>query len=328
LQIENGEIKLIKINFPERVAAVDVKELDNDGYSEVIGFDTHWEFYKGISHAGTPDVEIVARWRDGAYSIASNEFPQFYDDKISEIEANLDNPDDEESYFSNLLSLLLNHIIKGEKEKGFTEFKKYANSYEFKTPKLKAEISRIKKDLDKWIKEEGVNELLGKSNKTADWQIYKNNKYGFEIKYPKGFSLLESDTSKIYQPYNNKVVEINKILCCKGGGFDDGMSVSIFYSKDENKYPVINNLLSEERKISSKESFSVEKYTYGDFEGIKKVSKTKEKPEVYKEEHLKLFLKTNIGFYEFLWDSMDPQNKGFTFDNYFIPMLSTFKFIK
>ena len=158
---------------------------------------------------------------------------------------------------------------------------------------------------------------------TSDWKTYRNEEYGFEFKYPKDFELNDSESDELYKPHNSKlIVWVSKMLCCKIS-FDDGMSMEISYSADKSKYPNMDNLLEDEKKGVSEETHSIEKYSYKNFEGIKTIAIY---PKIYKAEYIDLFLKTDDGFYSFSWYVSDPEDRGFTYTNYFIPMLSTFKF--
>ncbi len=152
-------------------------------------------------------------------------------------------------------------------------------------------------------------------DKTADWQTYTNSKEGFEIKYPQDFKINELQDAP-------QVVNFNKIVCCQFS-FDDGMDLQINYIPNTvGGYPDMNDVLNDKKLSLSQETFSIQKYNYGSFEGVKAVSIG---TEVVKEEHLSLYLKTDNGFYSFTWSSLDPKIKGFSYINYFLPMLSTFK---
>ena len=158
---------------------------------------------------------------------------------------------------------------------------------------------------------------------TSDWKTYRNEEYGFEFKYPEDFELDDYKSDKLYRSYEGKlIVELSKMICCDFS-FEEGIDIKIFYSADESKNPDMDKLLEDERKGATKETHTIEKYNYKNFEGVKTISID---PMAYKAEYIDLFLKTDDGFYFFSWYVDDPENRGFTYTNYFIPMLSTFKF--
>ena len=158
---------------------------------------------------------------------------------------------------------------------------------------------------------------------TSDWKTYRNEEYGFEMKYPDDFEINDSRSDKLYRSYEGRLIlELSKMLCCDFD-FDNGMDIKVFYSKNKSKYPNLDDLLEIERRGVAEEVFLVEKYSYKNFEGVKTVSIN---PEMSKGEYIDLFLKINDGFYFFSWYAEDLENRGFTYTDYFIPMLSSFKF--
>lgn len=236
LRIKNQKVENIKINFPDKVTPQGLADLKNDSSEEIIGIDTSWDFYSNVCHACSPGVEVIAEWDGNAYQMASDKFPDFYNNKIKGIETELKNPFDEQYYFGDLISLLLNYIVKGEKETGFTEFKKYAESYKFESPKLEAEILRIKKDLDKWIKEEGIDKLLPNENFIFISRAYKNT-YGSD--YDLGYiddSLNNGElfiSKTIINPYDKNTTAI--IIQYKDKGYSHGVLII------DNKKKILSN---------------------------------------------------------------------------------------
>lgn len=162
------------------------------------------------------------------------------------------------------------------------------------------------------------------STDTADWQTYRNEEYGFEVKYPVDWKINEADGEK-YDPTNStQIVGVSKVLCCKIS-FDEGMSLKIFYSSNLEKYPIMQNILTEQRRGYSLENFEVDKYVFLNFEGIKVITKAGSDASYI--EDVQLYQKKGSGFYTVFWDSADPNQKGFTSSTYLEKILSTFKFI-
>ena len=105
----------------------------------------------------------------------------------------------------------------------------------------------------------------------SSWKTYRNEEYGFEFEYPEDFELDDSKSDKLYGQYNSKLIAwVNKILCCDFS-FDDGMIIRISYSSDKSKYPNMDDLFKIEREGMGKETFTVEKYSYKNFEGVKTI---------------------------------------------------------
>jgi len=172
LKIKNKKVEKVRIDYPERwmekwIIPERLIDLDNDGIEEIIALDTRWEFYKDVCHACSPAVDVIFSLKDGVYRISSRKFPNFYEDKIKSLEKILEenlhqkySTSNEAYYFGNLISLLLNYIFKGEKEKGLLEFQKYADKYNFESKTLKEEIENIKTNLNRWISENYIDKLI------------------------------------------------------------------------------------------------------------------------------------------------------------------------
>ncbi len=167
-QIRDQQIQSVEIDFPERVVPRSVSDLNEDGSWEVIGSDTHWEFYENVCHACSPSVSVVAAWEDGKYKIASSDFLDYYNQIIEELEDDLDTMEiegQEEYYFGDLISLLLNYLVKGDSDKGIEEFKNYAEVFNSSDASFsnKEKINEIKNNLEEWANEEEINSILEKS---------------------------------------------------------------------------------------------------------------------------------------------------------------------
>jgi hypothetical protein len=99
-------------------------DLDRDGSLEIIAIETRWETYEHLPHPVAPSVEEIFAWSNGSYRRASKAYPDYYQQKISQIEslmAQIENPYD---YLGNSIKLLLNYDRMGQVERGWGEFER------------------------------------------------------------------------------------------------------------------------------------------------------------------------------------------------------------
>ncbi|MFH0931381.1 MAG: hypothetical protein V1890_05545, partial [Candidatus Zixiibacteriota bacterium] len=123
--------------------------------------DAEWEVnrYMDLSHACSPSVDLVYTWKKDRYQEASIEFPFYYEGKIKEIENEIKEMSAEEQgsdyYIGKVISIFLNYIKKGEKEKGWEVFKNYMAEENFKGKAFKNMAKEIVKDLQRRYFESG-----------------------------------------------------------------------------------------------------------------------------------------------------------------------------
>jgi membrane-bound inhibitor of C-type lysozyme len=153
----------------------------------------------------------------------------------------------------------------------------------------------------------------------AAWKKYQNQTHNFELLYPTDWQVRENDGEQ-YEPVNgNKLVELSNTICCQFS-FDEGLDFKIFYSDGFTKYPDLKNIVSEKQKIYPVKNYSVKSYKVANFEGV--LSSVK----IGGAEYAELYLKDTAGFYTVLWNTMDPNKKGFTAANYLEKIISSFEF--
>jgi len=172
---------------------------------------------------------------------------------------------------------------------------------------------------------------------TKNWETYKNDQYGFEMKYPPGFNLTdESKSSEQVTPLPPRdlkgkiVASLAKVQCCQFD-FEEGMELDIFFFDDVSRYSdSVESAYKSRVSLPGDPTFyytDVDRYYYRNFEGVKGENLIKkDSDKSNRGDDLDLFLKTKKGFYYFRWNAVDPKNLGFKYDKYFIPMLSTFRY--
>lgn len=80
-------------NLTENISSIpiELKDLDKNGVPELIGADSRFENFKNIDHNCTPKYFRVYSWRDGEFLLSSEDFKDFFSDKIEEAEEELKN---------------------------------------------------------------------------------------------------------------------------------------------------------------------------------------------------------------------------------------------
>jgi len=99
-------------------------DVDQDGSLEIIAVETRWETYEHLPHPVAPSVEEIFAWSGGSYRKASRENPDYYRQKISQIESLMDQVENPYDYLGNSIKLLLNYDRMGQVEKGWEEFER------------------------------------------------------------------------------------------------------------------------------------------------------------------------------------------------------------
>ena len=159
----------------------------------------------------------------------------------------------------------------------------------------------------------------------SNWKKYESSLNDFDLFYPSDWTIIK-EKGEIYTPVSGDIrLELSKIICCKYS-LDEGMSLKIFYTEDKSRYPAIQKMISDKKKTYPAENFDVGPYQAVRFEGLHIQSK-KDTDNVYMEEAI-LFLKTDRGFYTIVWNSMDPNKKGFTAQAFLKKILATFSIKK
>ncbi len=99
-------------------------DVNQDGSLEIIAVETRWESYEHLPHPVAPSVEEIFAWSNGSYRRASKEYPDYYRQKISQIESRMDQIENPYDSLGNSIKLLLNYDRMGQVERGWGEFER------------------------------------------------------------------------------------------------------------------------------------------------------------------------------------------------------------
>lgn len=154
-QVKDKKVSEFLPHLPETQVIHGIRDLNGDAIDELLVLDAEWEVnrYMDLCHACSPSVDFIYTWKRDRYQETSKEFPLYYEEKISEIEKEIKEMDLEEKdsdyYTGKAISIFLNYIQKGEKEKGWEVFKDYMAEENFKDKAFKNMVEEIVKDLQR-----------------------------------------------------------------------------------------------------------------------------------------------------------------------------------
>jgi len=160
-QVKDKKVREFLPHLPETQVIYGILDLNEDGEDELLVLDAEWEvnMYMDLCHACSPSVDLVYTWKKDRYQEASIEFPFYYEGKIKEIENEIKEMSAEEQgsdyYMGKVISIFLNYVQKGEKEKGWEVFKNYMAEENFKGKAFKNMAKEIVKDLQRRYFESG-----------------------------------------------------------------------------------------------------------------------------------------------------------------------------
>jgi len=99
-------------------------DVDEEGSLEIIAIESRWETYEHLPHPVAPKVEEIFAWSNGSYHRASQEYPDYYQEKINQIESLMDQTELPYDYLGYSIKLLLNYDRMGQTERGWEEFER------------------------------------------------------------------------------------------------------------------------------------------------------------------------------------------------------------
>ncbi|MCJ7496978.1 MAG: hypothetical protein MUO78_02415 [candidate division Zixibacteria bacterium] len=152
-QVKDHKVREFLPHLPETQVIHGIRDLNGDTVDELIVLNAEWEenMYMDLCHACLPSVDFIYTWEKDGYQEASLDFPFYYEEKIVEIEKEIKEMDIEEKgsdyYMGKVISIFLNYVQKGEKEKGWEVFKNYMVEENFKDKAFKNMADEIVKDL-------------------------------------------------------------------------------------------------------------------------------------------------------------------------------------
>lgn len=153
--------KMLKL-FQRKFGCIkDIVDLNHDGSYELIFLDDRFAGLDHLCRACSPIVYYVYTWKGQGYRRASQKFKSFYEKEIIDLKTKvkayfihkryLRGNDPGDYYLGNVISLLLNYAVMGDKENGIRLYKRYAKPEFFKDD-IKPTAIKIYKNPENFLK--------------------------------------------------------------------------------------------------------------------------------------------------------------------------------
>lgn len=124
-QLRNHKVELIAAGV-----ILKIEDLNGDEVMDLVVTDARWEFYDDFSHAQSPSSIMIYTWKNGRYVYASRDFKVYYEKRIGELRAGIEeaksqtSADFDESYVSLAIEFGITYAHMGELERGLKEMEK------------------------------------------------------------------------------------------------------------------------------------------------------------------------------------------------------------
>jgi hypothetical protein len=154
-QVKDHKARQFLSNLPWAQAIYEIRDLNGDGIKELIVIDSEWEDKSGLCHTCSPKIDIIYTWKKDDYKEASIEFPFYYDNKIKELETEIQKRIRErdflDHYIGSSMAVFFDYLQKGQKEKGWEVFSNYMSQENIEKNFVMNEFNKYYRDFAKQV---------------------------------------------------------------------------------------------------------------------------------------------------------------------------------
>lgn len=129
-QVRDDQLVQISPNIPysayeDSFFRGSIDDIDGDGRKELLVKYNRFEFAFNFSHGASPIAWSIYDWKDCYYREASSEYGFYYDQQLKRLKRSAEEAYGDnhlEGYVSDLISILIIRVLKGEGKEGWSEF--------------------------------------------------------------------------------------------------------------------------------------------------------------------------------------------------------------